>query len=155
MSLQIIKRSQLLQAPIDEVWDFFTTPQNLDHITPPDMHLKVNGELPPHIYSGLLIHYTIKPLMHVPMRWTTQIKCVVDHKMFVDVQLKGPYKLWRHEHYFEEVETGTLVTDVLYYDIGISFLGNMVDSIFVKNKLNKLFDFRKQQIPLLLRNCYL
>jgi ligand-binding SRPBCC domain-containing protein len=71
---------------------------------------------------------------------------VNDKVSFVDEQRKGPYKLWRHEHRFEQNDNGILMTDVVDYSLPLSFLGRLAHPIFVKKKLNDIFEFRYQQV---------
>ena len=58
----------------------------------------VRTEVPAKMYEGLMIEYTIKPLLGIPLRWVTEIKTVQDEVFFIDEQRIGPYKIWHHEH---------------------------------------------------------
>ena len=94
------------------------------------------------MYEGLMIEYTVKPLLGIPMNWVTEIKTVKDLEFFVDEQRIGPYKIWHHEHHFKEVEGGVEMTDIVSYELPLGILGRMMHPIIVKKKLEEIFDFR-------------
>src|SRR5664279_5225703 len=114
---------QFLPITLNEAWDFFSSPSSLNLITPDKMHFKTLSEVPAQLYHGLTIRYSIKPMMRIPMTWVTEIVALKQKEYFIDEQLKGPYKLWHHEHHFREVESGVMMTDRLTYDIGLGFIG--------------------------------
>jgi ligand-binding SRPBCC domain-containing protein len=58
---------------------------------------------------------------------------------FVDVQTRGPYRHWRHEHVFEVVDGGTLCHDIVQYSVPG---GQLVDRLFVRPDLTKIFAYR-------------
>ena len=64
--------------------------------------------------------------------------------MFVDNQLKGPYKLWEHTHTFTEKEDGVLMHDIVKYQIPFGFLGTIAHSLIIRKKLEHIFSFRKE-----------
>jgi ligand-binding SRPBCC domain-containing protein len=61
---------------------------------------------------------------------------------FVDEQRVGPYSMWHHEHKIEPIEGGVLMTDIVSYKPSFGILGLIANSIFIKKKLEKIFDFR-------------
>ena len=127
-------------------WDFFSDPKNLSKITPQSMGFIVRTELPDKMYEGLMIEYTVRPMLGIPMNWITEIKTVKNHSFFVDEQRKGPYKIWHHEHHFKEVEGGVEMTDIVSYELPLGFLGRLMHPILVKNKLKEIFDYRRQKV---------
>lgn len=147
MAIYNLKRTQLIKADLGKVWDFFTNPDNLATITPPNMSFRVTSEyLKREVYPGQIITYKVSPLLNIPMFWMTEITTVLPKKMFVDEQRRGPYKLWHHQHHFEETENGVLMTDLVHYELPLLFLGTIAHSIFVKRILNNIFDYRHEQI---------
>lgn len=137
------KREQLVKADLQTCWEFFSSPKNLKKITPPYMGFDVLSEVPETMYEGLMIGYRVKPLFHIPVEWITEITHVREKKFFVDEQRKGPYKIWHHEHHFEETENGVLMTDIVTYEMPFGILGKMVHPFVVKKKLEEIFDFRR------------
>ena len=127
-------------------WDFFSDPKNLSKITPQSMGFIVRTELPDKMYEGLMIEYTVRPMLGIPMNWITEIKTVKNHSFFVDEQRKGPYQIWHHEHHFKEVDGGVEMTDIVSYELPLGFLGRLMHPILVKNKLKEIFDYRRQKV---------
>lgn len=137
-----LKQEQFLPLTIDEAWDFFATPLNLNKITPDDMVFVFTSSVPEKMYRGLIITYKIKPLLNIPMNWVTEITHIEDKVYFVDEQRKGPYNIWHHEHHFRAVDGGVIMTDILHYDIGKSIFGWLAGKLFVDKKVKQIFEFR-------------
>lgn len=128
-------------------WSFFSSAKNLALITPPEMEFKILTKLDDkEIYEGLLIDYTVKPVLGIPLNWQTEIFKVDKPHSFADRQLKGPYKIWEHTHTFIQNENGTLMIDELKYQIPLGILGDLAHSIFVKKKVAEIFKFRERAL---------
>ena len=141
-----LKRQQLVKTDMATCWDFFSSPGNLQKITPKYMGFDVLTEVPDNMYEGLIIEYRVRPLLSIPMNWITEITHVKEHQFFVDEQRKGPYRIWHHEHHFKSVEGGVLMTDILHYDVGMSFLGWIASKLFVDKKVEQIFEFRRLEL---------
>lgn len=137
-----LKRQQLVKTDMATCWDFFSSPGNLQKITPKYMGFDVLTEVPEKMYEGLMIEYRVRPLLGIPMNWITEITHVKEHQFFVDEQRKGPYRIWHHEHHFETVDNGVLMSDIVSYELPFGILGKMAHPILVQRKLNEIFDFR-------------
>jgi ligand-binding SRPBCC domain-containing protein len=98
--------------------------------------------MPIDIQKGKLIDYRLR-LRFVPIRWRTLISDWTPNRQFVDEQLKGPYRLWRHSHQFEECEGGTLVRDTVQYRV---LGGKMIERLFVRRDLRRIFEYRYNQL---------
>lgn len=136
---------QFLNVSLEEAWQFFSSAKNLEVITPPELGFKIiskpeSGE----IYEGMLIDYTVKPILGIPLHWKTEIAKVQKPYVFMDKQLKGPYKVWEHTHTFEEKDNGVLMRDHVRYVLPFGFLGRIAHNLIVKKKLNKIFEFREK-----------
>lgn len=136
--------SQNFPISMGEAWDFFSNPANLGKITPPAMNFRIIHHLPDKIYEGMFIQYRVSPIAGIPMEWITEITHVMEPFFFIDEQRKGPYAIWHHEHHFEEVAGGVKMTDKLYYSLPFGGLGKMLDKLFVKNKVQEIFEFRRE-----------
>ena len=136
------KSEQFLPTTIDKAWDFFSSPGNLNLITPENMRFTIKTELPEKIFTGLLISYKVSPAPLVRFNWTTKNTDVTEPFYFIDEQIRGPYKIWRHEHQFREINGGVLMTDIVTYEIGKSFLGWLAGKLFVHRKVREIFDYR-------------
>lgn len=140
-----LKREQQLYCDIHSVWDFFSSPHNLSRITPKEIGFVVLSDLPEReIYKGMIINYTISPVLGIPLKWQTQITEVNYQKSFTDFQKKGPYKLWRHHHEFIPNQNGVLMVDTVDYELPFGLIGKVVHSLMVKKKLEHIFDYRYQ-----------
>ncbi len=137
---------QFLPIPMEEAWPFFSSPGNLNLITPPNLKFEILDHLPDEVYAGLLIHYRIRPMLNIPMKWVTEITAVVKNQFFIDEQIKGPYKTWHHEHHFRAVEGGVLMTDKLTYDIGWGLLGRVAGRLWVDKQVQNIFTFREKKL---------
>jgi ligand-binding SRPBCC domain-containing protein len=141
-----LKRTQFIKSDIQTCWDFFSSPKNLKLITPPYMGFEVKTEVPEKMYEGLMIAYTVRPLLGIPMSWVTEIKTVKEKVFFVDEQRQGPYTIWHHEHHFKQVDGGVEMTDIVSYVIPLGILGKIAHPIIVRKKLEEIFAYRFQKV---------
>lgn len=146
MIVHHLKQTQVLPLSKEAAWEFFSTPRNLDEITPDDLGFKITYLPSEKMYEGQIITYKIKlaPLLWIP--WVTEISSVNEGTSFIDQQISGPYKLWHHLHTFEEHPDGVLMTDLVHYSIGFSLFGEIPHKLFVKQKLENIFNFRKEML---------
>lgn len=131
-----------IDLPIEEVFEFFADANQLERITPPWLNFEILTPRPIEMQAGLLLDYKIQ-LHWVPIRWRTEICCWEPPFKFVDQQLKGPYKIWYHEHTFEEVDGKTTVHDNVHY---IPRGGSLIHRLMVKPDLEKIFRFRHDRL---------
>jgi ligand-binding SRPBCC domain-containing protein len=134
---------QFLPMTAEEAWVFFSTPANLGKITPKAMNFIITSELPDRVYPGLIITYKVSPVFNIPMTWVTEITQVREPFYFVDDQRSGPYAIWHHEHHFEVVDGGVMMTDKLFYKVPFGLFGNLLDHLFIHKKVLGIFEFRK------------
>jgi ligand-binding SRPBCC domain-containing protein len=136
-----------LPRPRAEVFSFFADARNLETITPPWLKFEVLTPSPIVLCPGALIDYRIR-IHGLPIRWRTEITEWNPPHHFVDVQLRGPYKLWQHTHTFEERDGGTLCLDhVRYRPRG----GALMNRLFVRRDIERIFQFRQQRLLVLFR----
>ena len=147
MSVYCLKKTQFIPISLDAAWDFFSHPKNLAVMTPEYLNLKFTNELyGDEMYPGQVMTYNVRPVLGIPMFWMTEITHVVPKKFFVDEQRFGPYAMWHHQHHFEEVEGGVLMSDLIHYKAPLGFLGDIAVSLFIKNQLEGIFVFRKKKV---------
>ena len=143
MSVHSLYAVQKLALSLDEAWDFFSKPDNLQAITPSKLGFKIqslyHGK---QMYPGQIIEYTVKPILGIPLYWMTEITHVVDKKYFVDEQRYGPYSMWHHQHHFKEISGGVEMTDIVHYKNPFGFIGGIANGLFVQNQLKGIFSFR-------------
>lgn len=139
-----LERDQQVLAPRAELFSFFKDPRNLGEITPPEMGFDIlrMDELP--IRRGFRIKYKIK-VFGAPVTWVSKITEYEPGVRFADVQVKGPYAYWRHEHVFEDARSGTLMRDRVQYQLPFGILGSAVHPA-VRGQLRHIFDYRARII---------
>lgn len=138
-------RIQVIPRPKAEVFAFFEDASNLARITPDFLGFEILTPSPIRMQPGTLIDYRIR-LFGIPLRWRTEIELYERGKRFIDRQLSGPYRLWRHTHEFREVPEGTEMTDHVEYAIGFGPFGAAAHALFVKRTLARIFDYRAKEI---------
>lgn len=144
MGFYQLKQTQKIKGTIDEVWDFIASPDNLKKITPDYMGFDItSSDLPEKMYPGMIICYKVSPLLGIKMNWLTEITQVDEKNYFIDEQRIGPYKIWHHQHKVEPIKGGVLMTDIVTYQPPLGFLGSMANTLVIKNKLNEIFDYRR------------
>ena len=135
--------AQTLNVSLKKAWDFFSSPENLQKITPSHMGFNITSSTNSKAYSGQIITYKVGILSSVKQNWVTEITHVEQQKYFIDEQRFGPYKMWHHEHFFEALPNGkTLMKDKISYKIPFGALGNLAQNIFIKKKLIAIFKYR-------------
>lgn len=143
MAAHQLKTTQKIPAPLQEVWDFFATPDNLKIITPASMGFKILSEEDgSRMYAGQIIEYKVRPFLGIPFYWMTEIAEVRDKELFIDEQRKGPFRLWHHEHHFKAIDGGTEMTDIIQYKVPFGILGRLVNWLFVCKKIQMIFRYR-------------
>lgn len=98
------------------------------------------------VYPGMIITYKVSPMLGIKLNWMTEITHVKDLDYFVDEQRSGPYKIWHHEHHFEEIKGGVLMTDILNYAIPFWWVGQIANELFVRKEIEKIFNYRETVI---------
>ncbi len=147
MSIHTFARRQTVPMPLLDCWRFFSDPGNLSKITPPALGFRVESELPAEIHAGLMIRYTVSPLLGIPMTWLTEITQVRKPHYFVDEQRVGPYRVWHHEHTFRAVsDHETEVHDLVHYVPPFGFIGTIANRLIIERQLEEIFDFREKQL---------
>ncbi len=146
LKLHRLQYSLLLPISLDEAWTFFSSPKNLNEITPDDMSFEIISGADERMYAGQIITYRIKPMLNIPMNWVTEITHSVDRQYFIDEQRFGPYKFWHHLHRFEATTNGVLMTDILHYALPFGFLGEIMGKLFIHQKVKGIFSFREKKL---------
>ncbi|HLU86071.1 MAG TPA: SRPBCC family protein [Vicingaceae bacterium] len=147
MAFYQFQRTQKINASLEEVWDFISSPSNLKEITPDYMGFDItSNEIPDKMYQGMIISYKVSPLLGIKTTWVTEISQVKDKEYFVDEQRVGPYKLWHHQHIIQPIKGGVLMKDIVSYEPPFGFLGKIANTLIIKKKLHQIFDYRTKAI---------
>lgn len=143
----VLAQRTVIPAPVDQVFGFFADAGNLALMTPPGLGFEILTERPIEMATGIEIDYRIG-LGPIPMTWKTFIETWEPGDRFVDVQLKGPYRSWWHEHRFVADGDQTVMYDRVYYSLPLGPLGRLAHRLHVQSMLRRIFEFRSRAIGL-------
>jgi ligand-binding SRPBCC domain-containing protein len=144
MRLHRFSAEHFLPIPIEEAWAFFSSPANLQRITPPWLNLKPTSPLPEGMHAGMIVTYAVAPFPGVRVNWVTEITHVIPGELFVDEQRAGPYRFWHHQHHFKAVPGGTLMTDIVHYALPLGILGDRFGARMVHRRVRGIFAYRQE-----------
>jgi len=135
--------SQLwLPQPRREVFAFFSDAQNLDLITPPWLHFRTITPGRTELHEGMVMDHRLR-IHGLPLRWRSKITDWDPPARFVDEQVRGPYRLWIHEHRFEERDSGTLVHDHVCYAV---LFDSLMHRLFIRPDIDHIFAYREKKL---------
>jgi len=137
-----LEAEQFVPQPRNRVFAFFSDAFQLEALTPSWLKFSVLTPAPIHISTGKLIDYKLR-VRGIPIRWQSRISVWEPPFRFVDEQTRGPYRRWHHTHVFEEIDGGTLCRDIVDYEV---YGGSLVNALFVRGDLLKIFAFRQRQL---------
>ena len=134
-----------VSADVDRCWAFFATADNLPLITPPWLNFRIVGGGGVALSDGTLLDYTIR-WMGIPVKWRTKIVDWAPPRQFIDLQIRGPYALWLHQHTFAPTPTGGTCRDRVIYRLPVPGLRRVVHRAIVRRQLLEIFRFRRKVI---------
>lgn len=141
-----------LPITLEDAWNFFSNPKNLQEITPKNLDFKITNLDSETAYSGQIITYSIRLNKLIRMNWVTEITHLKEKSYFVDEQRYGPYKMWHHFHKFEAVNGGVMMTDIVHFKLPFPILSSIAYRIYVRKNLEQIFTFRTSKLNELLNN---
>lgn len=136
---------QVVRCSIDGLFEFFSRAENLQRITPPWLNFRIRSVEPEPVRKGTIIRYSLRWRIF-PIRWTTEIMAWEPPYRFIDLQLKGPYKLWHHEHRFVAEGNSTRIIDEVTYGLPLGVAGRVVHRLKVRSDVEKIFRYRKKAV---------
>jgi uncharacterized protein len=145
MKLYTLECEMLAPVAVREAFEIFEDPYNLAKITPPSLHFRITSKEKVEIRKGAEISYRLR-VAGVPVAWTSVITEYEPPFFFVDEQARGPYRFWRHRHSFRPTEGGTIVGDRVEYALPLGWLGRIVNRLFVRRQLRRIFAYRQQAL---------
>ena len=140
-----VETSTEILAPTETVFDLARSIDLHVHSTAQTNERAVDG-----VTSGLIglgqrvtweaTHFFIR------QRLTVEITQYDRPNHFRDSMVKGIFKHFDHDHYFEETSSGTQMCDVFSYSSPFGVLGNIANVLLVHRHLTKLLETRNQII---------
>jgi ligand-binding SRPBCC domain-containing protein len=147
MSFYQLRTQLKIHAPIEAVWKFISSPQNLRQITPDHMDFQITSEeLPERIYEGMIIKYNVRPLLGIRTNWVTEITHIREGQYFVDEQRVGPYRMWHHQHIIEPDGKDTIMKDIVSYQPPLGIFGALINRFVIQKELDKIFEYRTKSL---------
>ena len=134
-----------MDRPLEEVFAFFSDAKNLEAITPRQLNFRILTPGPIRLEAGARIDYQLT-LYGLPVKWATLIERWEPPHEFVDVQLRGPYKVWRHTHRFLAEGQETRMIDDVAYELPLGPLGRMVEALWARREVSRIFAYRTEVI---------
>ena len=160
---------QWIPFPVERVFAFFSNPENLPRLMPAAsaMQLIALSRVPPSTSpdtaasdkaagagTTIVSSFRVFPFLSMRAKWIARITEFEWNHHFADVQDKGPFKSWHHRHEFvAEARSGvegTLVRDVIDYEVGFGFVGAIANALLIRRQMEKTFAQRQQILPALL-----
>jgi ligand-binding SRPBCC domain-containing protein len=160
---------QWVAFPLERVFAFFSNPENLPRlmpvasatrlialnlVPPPETSAGVSTEKAAGVGSSIVTSFRVFPLLPLRRRWVARITEFEWNRYFADVQDEGPFESWHHRHEFEsavrEGVGGTLMRDVIEYEIGLGLAGTVANTLFVRRQMENTFAQRQHILPRLL-----
>jgi ligand-binding SRPBCC domain-containing protein len=131
-----------LAAPPEVMFAFHSDPRNLPVVMPPTLRLvslKTDGPAE----EGRLIELHCRDWLVIPMHWTCRWRTVQPPGLLVDEIIKGPFRIFVHEHRFDpDGARGCVMTDVVTYAFGRGWWGRLISRTAVRAYLGVLFAYR-------------
>jgi ligand-binding SRPBCC domain-containing protein len=139
--LTTLHREALVPASLQDTFAFFADAANLERLTPPWLNFTIRTAMPVVMGEGVVIDYQIG-LYGIPIPWRSVIEVWEPGVRFVDLQVVGPYRWWRHEHRFEAAGSATKVVDHVEYQPRAAWLSGAL----VHRDLARIFTYRQETL---------
>lgn len=146
MKIYRIHCQQRLAISQAEAWAFFSSPHNLNSITPDFFHVDITSPVPEDIYAGLLISYRMQAVLGLPMSWLSEVSQCDKPRRFVYQQRVGPFDFWSHEVAISEIDGGILLEDIVFYTMRWSLAGRCLHKLLIGAKLQRIFTTRRNYL---------
>jgi len=135
-----IKESPIKATP-ERLFAFHASPGAMERLTPPWEKVKViEGGDSIRVGARVVLETKLGPVL---LRWVAEHVEYDPPHAFADRQVSGPFQAWHHRHEFlPDGPDGSTLRDVVHYEVPLGRLGQVCGGWFVRNKLQKMFDYR-------------
>ena len=139
--MRFVKES-LIHASPERVFAFHVRPDALKMLTPP---WETSQVIQPAHISQIGSRAVVETrVLGLRARWIAEHTAYDPPRMFEDVQVKGPFRSWRHRHIIEPHPDGAILRDEINYEAPLFFLGQAIAPLLIVPRLRKLFDYRHE-----------
>lgn len=138
-----LEKSVFFPNRVEEVFTFHTCMEDLCRLVPGDLHLKILNA-PRYVKLGDTVQLRFS-LFCLPVFWKARIIEYKQNVSFADEMIYGPFSLWRHEHFFEARDGGTVMTDRISYKLPLGILGAIARHLYVQSELDRIFSTRHKR----------
>jgi len=140
--MKFVKES-LIGAEAERVFAFHELPDALARLTPPWEQARVI-QAAPDLRPGSVAVIETKLFGLFPARWVAEHTLYDPPRMFEDVQVRGPFRKWRHRHIVEPHASGALLRDEVEYEPPLGLLGRAAAPLLIERRLRRLFAYRHE-----------
>lgn len=129
--------SSWINAPVDRVWAFHEQEGVLELLSPPGT--KILSREGRGLEAGARVEILAPILGPIKVRWLAlHVECKRG-SLFVDEQVSGPFRYWRHSHHFLPQDGGTRLTDVIRFSLPLAPVSDWLIGWAVKLQLRAMF----------------
>jgi len=140
--MRFVKQSVIRASP-RLVFEFHEQPDVLSLLTPRSENARViQSAKISEVGTQAIIEARI--LGPIKTRWIAEHTIYDPPRLFEDIQVKGPFRCWRHRHIVEPYFDGAILRDEIDYEPPLGLLGRLVAPILIQKRLEKLFDYRHE-----------
>lgn len=145
----VFSYTTLVKGEVEQVWDFFSRPKNIELVNPPSSHVFVDLSIEDQIVEGFLFAIKMKVLKFFTQKIKTKVVKVTAPNYFQDIQEKGAFKSWKHEHFFTQEKENTVVKDVITFQVPFGIIGRLFFKFYLKKELSTTFKYRVERLNVL------
>jgi ligand-binding SRPBCC domain-containing protein len=153
---------------LERVFLFFANPENLPRIMPPSTRTRIDALrlAPPREQastptpklagpgSEIVTSFRVVPFLGVRATWIARITEFEWNDHFADIQVKGPFRIWRHRHELQAESrdgvAGTTVSDKIECKVGFGVIGAVALKYVLARQIVSTFRYRQKVLPQLL-----
>jgi len=130
-----------VDASPEKVWEFHSSARALLKLTPPKMRLRLLGK-DLDVFEGAIHEMRFMLFGFIPCAWRTKIDQVTPPYGFTDQAERSPFAYWRHRHDFIPDGEGTLIRDIVVYEMPFGKLGKAVHKLRLSKDIERVSAYR-------------
>jgi ligand-binding SRPBCC domain-containing protein len=105
----IFQSNIVIRTTVEKMIAFHSDPAALSRLTPPPIFVRLHKDTRTSLTEGE-IDFTLW-FAFIPFHWIARHEPGPTPTSFADRMIEGPMAYWRHEHIFQEVPDGVMLTD--------------------------------------------